>query len=126
MFKLKKLHRRPKYGNKITYVGPLKFPSKAEADRFIFLKMLERSGTIANVEMQVKFVLNSTGNSNLTPYSYIADFTYEVDGQKIIEDVKSPALEEGLFKLKARLVEVEYGLKVHIVHPDKVRTWIPF
>ncbi len=68
--RLKKSDKRSKYGNRRT-AG---YDSKKEARRGVELEQLEQAGEIVNLRRQVAI--------------YRADFVYERDGRRIVEDVK--------------------------------------
>lgn len=82
-------------------VDGIKFHSKAEADRYRWLKILERSGIIADLRRQVPFVLipKSVHGRAVT---YRADFVYRKAGREVIEDVKGMRLP--VYKLKYRMM----------------------
>lgn len=82
--------RQNKYHNVKTYVGKIKFDSKKEANRYLELCMLEKSGIIKNLERQKRFeVVPKTDDEKAV--HYVADFVYEENGKLICEDVKSDA-----------------------------------
>ena len=82
--------RQNKYHNVKTYVGKIKFDSKKEANRYLELCMLEKSGIIKNLERQKRFeVVPKTDGERAV--HYVADFVYEENGKLICEDVKSDA-----------------------------------
>jgi hypothetical protein len=64
-----------KYHNKKIILDNLKFYSLRECNRYCELKLLERSGTIKDLKMQVPFALveKSEHGKKLV---YIADFVY--------------------------------------------------
>ena len=64
---------RPKYGNKKVVVQGIKFDSKWESQRYLYLKSLERAGTIKDLELQVRFNLEVNGQKIC---AYVADFCY--------------------------------------------------
>lgn len=70
------------------------FDSKKEFKRYEELRWMELSGEIKNLKKQVPFELipaqRINGKVVERACKYIADFTYEKDGQLIVEDVKSP------------------------------------
>lgn len=98
-----------KYRNvKVVYDG-IKFDSKREANRYAELKMLEKAGQIKNLRLQVKFEICPKKNGNHRARYYIADFTYEENGQKICEDVKSwITRKNSVYSLKKALVLANY------------------
>lgn len=91
---------RPKYGNKKVTVQGIKFDSKWESERYLYIKSLELAGRVRNLELQVRFALEVNGQKICT---YIADFRYEKenangDWETIVEDAKGVETPE--FKLK--------------------------
>jgi hypothetical protein len=79
-----------KYLNKKTTVHGITFDSKAEASRYLELVILQNSGLITNLELQVPFELIPKQGKE-RPCTYIADFVYYESGEKVVEDLKSPA-----------------------------------
>ena len=65
---------RPKYGNKKTVVNGIKFDSKWEAERYLYIKSLERAGRVKDLELQVRFNLIVNDQKIC---AYIADFRYK-------------------------------------------------
>jgi hypothetical protein len=76
-----------------TYNG-IRFDSKAEMNRYLILRALERAGKIRDIELQPEFVLipgfNHPHFGKMRAVRYRADFRYEeiISGRKIVEDVK--------------------------------------
>lgn len=81
-----------KYRNtKVKFYG-MEFDSKAEGERYLILRQMERQGKIQDLRRQVPFELipaQKGKNRNERSCEYIADFTYLQDGEMIVEDVKS-------------------------------------
>ena len=95
---------RPKYGNKKVTVQGIKFDSKWESERYLYIKSLELAGRVRKLELQVRFALEVNGQKICT---YIADFRYEKenangDWETIVEDAKGVETPE--FKLKKKLI----------------------
>ena len=101
-----------KYGAIRTEIDGHKFASKAEARRYMELKLMQRSGDIAELELQPKFPLVVCGVKVAT---YIADFRYLVplSGAVVVEDVKG--VKTPTYRLKAKLVKAIYGFKIREV-----------
>ena len=99
-----------KYRNRHTRVDGIRFDSQAEARRYIELKSLATAGRIQKLERQEKFDL--TVNQKKIG-QYRADFSYEIDGQKIVEDVKG--MKTPVYRLKKKHVEAQYGIKINEV-----------
>ena len=102
--------RYNKYGNKKVYLDGYKFDSKKERDRYTVLKSLEKAGKISELKLQVPFDLIPTLKHNgktLKKIVYKADFTYIMNGEYIVEDVKG--FETDVFKIKMRLLLLNYS-----------------
>ena len=92
-----------------TVVDGITFASKAEAARYQELKLLERTGEIADLIMQPVFHLVVNGHKI---GKYIADFQY-YDNDKleiITEDVKG--VKTPVYNLKKKLVKALYGVEI--------------
>lgn len=103
--------RKNKYNNKKTIIDGIQFDSKKEANRYWQLRMLERSGAIAQLELQPRYPIIINGEKICT---YVADFRY-FDlklGKEVVEDVKG--IQTAIFKLKKKLMKVVRGIDVLI------------
>ena len=99
-----------KYHAMPTYVDNVRFASKAEARRYSELRLLERVGTIADLELQPRFPLVIDGHRLCV---YVADFRYlDERGQTVVEDVKGMPGGTPLFRLKRKLMLAIYGINV--------------
>ena len=108
----------PKYGNAKTVVNGLKFDSRAEAQRYSHLMILQRAGHISNLRCQVSFELVSgvkfAGAARAKPsLRYVADFVYTEKGKEVIEDVKGVETQE--FKIKRHLMLALLGKEVQVL-----------
>lgn len=100
-------HRNPKYWNVKVYVyhngmvcekkiesfgkPTAVYDSRREYARAVQLQRLERAGTIANLKRQVKFELETAGSyrgEKIRAENYVADFSYDENGELVVEDVK--------------------------------------
>jgi len=110
-----KAKRKPTRGNIRCEADGIWFDSMKERDRYIDLKMLLKSGTIADLKMQVGYELNEGGKYS---YKYIADFVYCMDGAVVVEDVKAwdkknqEYLLTPTFKKKRKLMKRVYGIDI--------------
>ena len=82
-----------KYGNRKTVIDGIKFDSKAEAERYKELKILEKAGLIKKLILQPEFLLQDKFKYNgktERAVKYIADFKYfdVAKGVYVVEDVK--------------------------------------
>ena len=105
---------RPKYGNKKTVVNGIKFDSKWEAERYLYIKSLERAGRVKDLELQVRFNLIVNDQKIC---AYIADFRYkreDKDGEwhEIVEDAQGVETPE--FKLKKKLMKACLGIDIFL------------
>lgn len=101
--------RRPKYGNKKTTVNGIVFDSQKESKRYQELSMLQKSGLIEDLKIQVRFSICPKSGGNKRERFYIADFVYVESGKKIIEDVKSEITRKNpVYSLKKALVQWQY------------------
>lgn len=82
------------------------FDSMAEMRRYLELKMLEKSGVIAGLELQPKFLLIPKTEKGGRAVYYIADFKYTKDGKTVYEDVKG--VKTDVYKLKKKLLFYKY------------------
>lgn len=104
-----------KYRNQRTEVDGIWFDSKAEADRWRGLKLLERAGQIRDLDRQVNYPLAVNG---VLICDYRCDFTYDEaagNGQwrRVVEDVKgvpTPA-----YLLKKALMFAVHGIEIREV-----------
>lgn len=79
------------------------------------LKLLENGGVIEGLELQPRFLLQSSFRYNgktERKIEYVADFRYRVKGEKIdtVEDVKG--FKTDVYKLKRKLFLFKYGDEV--------------
>lgn len=103
--------KKNKFGAHKTVLDGVKFDSKKEAKRYIQLKQMEHAGLIADLKLQVPFVLINKSKYG-REIKYLADFTYVEDGEMVVEDVKSDATVTPLYRLKKRLVAERYGIVI--------------
>ena len=121
--------RRGKFNaTRVEYDG-IKFDSKKEKERYIFLRELEESGEISDLIVHPKYALVMPDGTDLiikgrvrnNKCSYKPDFTYSKDGVLVIEDVKSrPTADEYSFKLKRSIFEAFYKINVNLVFNVKL------
>lgn len=101
-----------KYHAQKTVAGGKTYDSKKEANRAMQLRYMEQIGQIQDLQEQVRFILQEEYVNNegkkVRPISYLADFTYIQNGQKVIEDTKSPATRTQVYLLKKKIVMFKY------------------
>lgn len=106
-----------KYHSKKVVVDGIEFDSKKEARRFRELVLLEKAGRITDIQRQVKFELIPSqkvdGKVVERACTYIADFVYLENGQKVVEDTKG-------FKTKDYIIKRKLMLWVHGIRIKEV------
>ena len=112
-----------KYKNKKVQIDMYVFDSKLESLRYKQLALLEQTGEIKNLKLQVPFLLQESFRKNGKTYrkiEYIADFVYEENGKTIVEDVKG--IKTDVFKIKQKLFEYKYpDLCLKIITKEDIR-----
>lgn len=113
-------YKQSKYKNKKVVYNGIKFDSQKERNYYIKLKLLEDAGKIKDLKLQVKYELQpkfKSGNKNIQDISYIADFTYLDEENKLhIVDVKSEATKKDkVYRLKKKLFQYKYALNIEEV-----------
>lgn len=104
--------KKSKYGNvKVDFDGFV-FDSKAEVSRYCELKLQLQAGHIKNLSIHDLIPITLKGEFIC---HYEADFIYERDGERVVEDVKGYSTD--LYKLKKKLVEVL--MSIHIIEIRK-------
>lgn len=119
-----------KYKNKKVSVNGLKFDSKKEANRYIYLLEKQQNGQITALQTQIKYVLIPSQYESYERYgkkgqklkdgrrlverecAYIADFVY-IDnrtGETVVEDTKGFKTKDYLIKRKLMLYM--HGIKI--------------
>lgn len=129
------MFKRPKYGNKVCYLGDIKFSSKKEMQRYLVLKEAQDKGIISNLELQPSFELIPKITEKVIvhlktkdkveerfvqhPIMYIGDFAYVKNGGKVVEDVKSSPKADALddkFLIKEKLFRWKFGFSIKRVY----------
>lgn len=107
--------KKSKYRAVKTTIDDITFDSLKEARRYKELKVLERAGMITNLRLQVPYILIPKSKYGRA-IKYIADFVYsDVNGNQIVEDVKSIATKTPLYKFKKRLMQEIYNVTIQEV-----------
>ena len=115
-----------KFHNQKTMLDGIPFDSKKEARRYSELKLLERAGTISNLDRQVKFSLipaqrepSTVGGRGAVHLGkvieqecyYVADFVYlDETGEKVVEDAKGMRTKE--YRIKKKLMLWIHGIRI--------------
>ncbi len=107
-----------KYRSRKVTLGGQTFDSQKEAHRWIALQDMAAAGKIADLRRQVPFVLappvRLTGEKRAKPaLRYVADATYQQDGQLVVEDVKSdPTRKTAIYRAKKHLMATVHGIHI--------------
>lgn len=122
--------QKSKYGSRKVTVDGVTYDSVKEYRRFKELSLLERAGTIQNLQMQVKYVLIPAqreycddiytrgrnkgcfkpGKLIERECSYIADFVYIQNGEIVVEDTKGFRTKG--YIIKRKLMLWNYGIQI--------------
>lgn len=100
---------RSKHRNKRTQIDGKNFDSKSEGARWVQLVRMQEAGLIQHLQRQVSFELAPAvkipGKHRMSPpLRYFADFVYEQDGKRIIEDVKGQEKVTEGYRIKRHLM----------------------
>lgn len=100
-----------KYLNKKVTVDGIEFDSVKEANYYLYLKQLQKTGEVVKIELQPRFELLpgfAKNGKKYRPINYTADFkvTY-ADGR--VEVIDTKGYKTQVFKLKHKLFEYKYS-----------------
>tara|TARA_R100000664_G_C2740409_1_gene128998 strand:- start:245 stop:616 length:372 start_codon:yes stop_codon:yes gene_type:complete len=101
--------KKNKYGAKKVEIGGYKFDSKAEGERYKYLRDIK----VDDLEPHPKYDLHVNGVKIGT---YSPDFQYTVNGELVVEDVKGRATLTPLYRWKKKHMLVEHGITVKEVY----------
>lgn len=106
-----------KYHNKKVMIDNYVFDSKREANYYAYLKTLNNSGKISDLELQKKFILQGHFKLNgktIRAITYIADFVFKDENGKLhVIDVKGYPTD--VYKIKKKLFARKYGIEIEEV-----------
>ena len=106
-----------KYRSKKTSVDGLVFDSRREAARWQELKLLERGGSITELERQVSYTLIPPQRIGKRvaerAVTYIADFRYRENGETVVEDAKGMRTRD--YIIKRKLMLYVHGIRIREV-----------
>lgn len=88
-----------KYRSQKTTLDGITFDSKKEARRYTELLLLQKSGVISDLRLQVKFEIIPKQKDERAAH-YIADFVYQENGETIVEDTKGFKTKDYILKRK--------------------------
>ena len=102
-----------KYRNTKMKTSDGTFDSQREYERWQELKLMERAGAIKGLQRQVRFELipkQKYGKHTIRSCEYIADFVYEQNGERVVEDCKG--MKTDVYKLKKKLMLYVHGVMI--------------
>lgn len=114
-----------KYHAKKVQAGGQVFDSQKEYRRWLELSLLQKAGTISDLQRQVKFVLipaqrepdtvgarggKIKGKLLEREVAYYADFVYTQDGKQVVEDTKGLRTTE--YIIKRKLLLWTHGIRI--------------
>ncbi len=103
-----------KYHAKRVNVDNIWFDSKREAARYGELKLMLKAGLISDLKIHPVREISADNWTHICNVEL--DFAYKnKNGWWVFEDVKSSATDTPLSRLKRKLVEVFYSIKVEII-----------
>ncbi len=109
---LKNTKKGNKYHATKVIVDGIKFDSKSEARRYQELALLNKTGVISELHLQVPFLLQESFKKDGKTYrkiEYVADFTYLENGKQIVEDLKSKITQQDkVYRLKKKMLLYKY------------------
>lgn len=122
-----------RYNHTTVEADGLKFDSKKEYQRYLFLKEAEEKGLITNLRTQVKYELIPAVTEEYVEHlktkdkiktrtlqlaiTWTADFVYYKDGEEVVEDVKpSKFLLSDRFVIKEKLFFWKYRKKIRLIY----------
>lgn len=113
-----KAKKRHKYGAKAVEIGGIKFPSKAEGERYCDLKQRQDLGLIMDLQVHVRFDLIVNG-IKIAVYESDACYYDCETGKDVVEDTKGVLT--AVFRMKSRLMKACHGIDVVVIGGPKRR-----
>lgn len=113
------MFKKHKYHAVKTTVAGIKFSSKAEASRYVTLQAKIETGSISDLTLQPRFVLQEgfgPKGKRVRAIEYVADFQYKEKGRVIVEDVKGMKTET--YNMKKKMFIFKYG-RTHVLREVK-------
>lgn len=110
------IQKESKYHNQKVEVDGRTFDSKKESRDWKKLCTMEAAGMITNLRGQVPFELQpkytTRDGRKIRAITYVADFVYERDGTKYVQDSKG--MRTDVYKMKRKMFEYKYPEYVFI------------
>lgn len=97
-----------KYGNKKCIFNGFRFDSLKEMNRYVELKLIQKSGAIRGLTLQPRFLLQPSfkwQGKTERKIEYVADFSYWMGTSFYIEDVKSTFTKKNpVYRIKKKML----------------------
>lgn len=110
---------KSKYGNRKCVVCGISFDSEMEGRRYLVLRDMLVRGEISKLKLQPEFTITESyrlpDGKQVKAMRYRADFSYERDGELIVEDVKTPGTKTRVYINKSKAMYEKYGICVTLV-----------
>lgn len=110
---------KSKYRNRKCVVCGISFDSEMEGRRYLVLRDMLTRGEISKLKLQPEFTITESyrlpDGKQVKAMRYRADFSYERDGELIVEDVKTEGTKTRIFINKSKALYEKYGICVDIV-----------
>lgn len=106
--------KQSKYKNKKAIYKNIEFDSMKEMSWYIKYELMEKSGSIKDLQRQVKFELQPSFKLNgktIRAINYYADMTYiDKDNKLHVIDIKGMRTE--VYKLKKKMMAYKYNIEI--------------
>jgi hypothetical protein len=99
--------KKSKFNAKVVWIDGIRFDSTWEGKRYSQLKLLERTGHISNLQMQVPYPMEI---NNVVICKYLADFVYVKKEIVIVEDAKGFITPE--YRIKKKLMKAIHNIEI--------------
>lgn len=110
---------KSKYRNRKCVVCGIPFDSEMEGRRYLVLRDMLTRGEISKLKLQPEFTITESyclpDGKRVKAMRYRADFSYERDGELVVEDVKTEGTKTRVFINKSKALYEKYGICVDIV-----------
>lgn len=110
---------KSKYRNRKCVVCGVSFDSEMEGRRYLVLRDMMVRGEISKLKLQPEFTITESyclpDGKRVKAIRYRADFSYEREGELVVEDVKTEGTKTRVFINKSKALYEKYGICVDIV-----------
>lgn len=107
---------KSKYRNTKVQIGKIKFDSKKESRRFEELRAALTAGVISDLRLQPQFTLQESylteTGERIRAIRYTADFSYILNGELVVEDVKTRPTRTKEYLRNRKFMRAKYGIDI--------------